>query len=424
MTTKGKWMKFHLAGMAALALVAGGLLSSPAAAAETTYVVTPADMGGDWYPADTRPPGTGTFENGPASPPLGTGSYELQTLTNPEKVQLFTDLYDGIGLDEFNAISYWAYRDPASTGFEAGVAALNMRVSLDGDESPDAYMVYEPYQDQGNAAVQTGVWQEWDAFRGGAAKWWINTGAGGCGQATPCTFSTILSQFPDATVAEGPNCGTGGLTSPCPGSLGFNQGSFNSGIISNVDALTLSTGDSMAHFDFELVQPDTDGDGVTDDIDNCPGVANPDQADTDGDTIGDACEADSDGDGVIDDADNCPADANADQADLDGDSIGDACDSDRDGDGVNNGDDAFPDDPSESADSDSDGIGDNADNCDNAANPDQADTDQDGAGDACDTKPFPTTKDECKNGGWMNFNGIYTFKNQGACVSFVTSKKK
>jgi hypothetical protein len=112
-------------------------------------------------------------------------------------------------------------------------------------------MVYEPYQDQGNAAVQTGVWQEWDAYNGGAARWWINTGAGGCGQATPCTWSAIVAAFPDATIEEGVNCGPGGVTSPCPGSLGLNQGSFNSGIISNADALFVSVDGSKTTFDFE-----------------------------------------------------------------------------------------------------------------------------------------------------------------------------
>ena len=37
---------------------------------------------------------------------------------------------------------------------------------------------------------------------------------------------------------------------------------------------------------------DSDGDGIPDDEDNCPDVANPDQLDTDGDGIGDACEPD------------------------------------------------------------------------------------------------------------------------------------
>jgi hypothetical protein len=35
---------------------------------------------------------------------------------------------------------------------------------------------------------------------------------------------------------------------------------------------------------------DSDGDGVPDAVDNCPNTPNPDQADTDGNGIGDACE--------------------------------------------------------------------------------------------------------------------------------------
>ena len=41
-----------------------------------------------------------------------------------------------------------------------------------------------------------------------------------------------------------------------------------------------------------------------------------------------------------------------------------------------------------------------------------------------DAQPFPTSKDQCKNGGWRNYGS--RFKNQGACVSFVATggKKK
>jgi Tol biopolymer transport system component len=45
---------------------------------------------------------------------------------------------------------------------------------------------------------------------------------------------------------------------------------------------------------------DTDGDGVNDPVDNCPSVVNADQANADGDGLGDACDPDRDGDGVDD----------------------------------------------------------------------------------------------------------------------------
>jgi hypothetical protein len=83
-----------------------------------------------------------------------------------------------------------------------------------------------------------------------------------------------------------------------------------------------------------LATSDSDGDGVSDDADNCPEVANANQADLDGDEVGDACDPDVDGDEVANEADNCPLDANRDQADTDGDGAGDACDGDLDNDGV------------------------------------------------------------------------------------------
>ena len=55
---------------------------------------------------------------------------------------------------------------------------------------------------------------------------------------------------------------------------------------------------------------DSDSDGVVDAADNCPLTANADQADLDGDGIGDVCDPliDSDGDLVADDAGQLPAD--------------------------------------------------------------------------------------------------------------------
>ena len=120
---------------------------------------------------------------------------------------------------------------------------------------------------------------------------------------------------------------------------------------------------NLFEIEFCVAYSDTDGDGITDFVDNCPETANADQGDLDNDGIGDVCDDDVDGDGVANTTDNCPEIANSDQADLDNDGIGDICDDDVDGDGVNN----------------------TTDNCEFMVNSDQADLDMDGIGDVCDT---------------------------------------
>lgn len=109
-------------------------------------------------------------------------------------------------------------------------------------------------------------------------------------------------------------------------------------------------------------------------------------------------DSDDDGDGVPNGNDNCPATPNPDQLDTDGDGVGNACD----------------------ADDDNDGVADTADNCPLNSNPDQADFDLDGIGDACDAQTGPpSTKEQCKNDGWRRFNFPRTFSNQGDCLRFL-----
>ena len=86
----------------------------------------------------------------------------------------------------------------------------------------------------------------------------------------------------------------------------------------------------------DVSQLDPDDDGVVNADDNCPAVANEDQADADEDGVGDLCDddfvaveaEDADGDGIPDADDNCMDDSNANQADEDEDGVGDVCDED------------------------------------------------------------------------------------------------
>lgn len=117
---------------------------------------------------------------------------------------------------------------------------------------------------------------------------------------------------------------------------------------------------------------DEDFDGILDSADNCQTKQNPDQADSDSDGAGNACDSepygpdpDHDSFGAV--VDNCPTVQNPIQIDSDDDGIGDACD-------------PLPQGP----DDDHDGAGIQVDNCLNVPNPGQEDTDRDGFGDACD----------------------------------------
>ncbi|MBI4238107.1 MAG: thrombospondin type 3 repeat-containing protein [Deltaproteobacteria bacterium] len=137
--------------------------------------------------------------------------------------------------------------------------------------------------------------------------------------------------------------------------------------------------------EYTLGLPDCDDDldHVANGTDNCGAADNPDQADFDGDSIGDACDDDEDGDSVTNDNDNCLSLVNSDQANSDDDASGDACDSDDDGDSVADG----------------------SDNCPLLANASQTDTDADTIGDDCDLDLTPAL--------WLRADGGVTKDGSG-----------
>ena len=235
-------MKRHLAASAALAIAVTGLLASPAAAAETETVNqidvvrqpenTPPTAKWVLYTRAGTPPTAGAFVNGPATPPLGTGSLQLTTATGAEKVFLFNYDHVGTPLGDVDDISYSTYRQAGSA---QQVAALNLQVDYNGD-APGGFttLVFEPVYNTDQGAVVTGEWQDWTAT--GSGIWWSTQPINGqCAGATVACFRTwdqIVADNPDAVI-------TGGV--------GVNQGSGNPGLVSNVDAFTFGE----TTYDFE-----------------------------------------------------------------------------------------------------------------------------------------------------------------------------
>ena len=179
-----------------------------------------------------------------------------------------------------------------------------------------------------------------------------------------------------------------------------------------------------------LYETDLDFDGVLDGADNCPKLANIDQANLDGDAFGDLCDDDDDNDGVDDHVDDCPTGEVGWASNANSDHDGDGCrdineDFDDDEDGVFDINDLCPRGPvgwvsteendMESdgcADIDTDGDGwvDQADNCPATANANQADLDNDDVGDVCDADKdgdgISIPDDNCPNdlNPWVSFS--------------------
>jgi hypothetical protein len=188
----------------------------------------------------TRPgTATGAFTVGPANPPKGVGSLELQTPLPTDKITLFNYDHVGTSLTSINGMGYSTYRDPSSvTTHPAQVPSINIQVDYNGS-APGGFttLVFEPVYNTGQGTVTPGIWQTWDAYAGGGAIWWSSQPINGC-MIPPCyqPWSTIVNNNPNAVIVGG---------------YGVNQGSGNGGLTASTDALKLSYDDLCLLYDFE-----------------------------------------------------------------------------------------------------------------------------------------------------------------------------
>lgn len=164
--------------------------------------------------------GYGTFVEGPATPPVGTGSVELNSFycapaPKPLYVmggtEIYTHQFGGTRLADIRVLRYStyvhqaAYADVQATVQPSTVApSLQMGYSRNFSDVRSAYfssegrLIFEPHLSVSGQAVLVGRWQTWNALPG---KWWATGPLGSsCPQYSPCTLQQVLVAAPNLTI--------------------------------------------------------------------------------------------------------------------------------------------------------------------------------------------------------------------------------
>lgn len=248
--------------LAPTASMAASVITPANLAANNWSFVDRGPVGG--YEPGTNPSGVGQLVNGPASPPLGTGSAELKTDNSVSTVtgqELRNTGYAGTRLDAITALTYWAY-DVSNNGnlVTNQFPYLTVSVSTTGGLVADDYIAFEPpYQsppthnaaitDQAAPAFDT--WQMWDALAGG---WWSQNGNAGCNPGSSvCPLSDYLAAFPNATLAN-ETTGGGATLGAIRLAVGYTSGPLDV-LEGYVDALTIGINGVDTTYDFEAGAP-------------------------------------------------------------------------------------------------------------------------------------------------------------------------
>jgi uncharacterized repeat protein (TIGR01451 family) len=230
------------------AMVAGGVLCLLGVAAPSLaqFTVSPGNLG-PWQEQNTACAGSNTgstgFENGPGTPPLGTGSGRLAVGGNGDSFNTFryTGL-DAVLLAQLTELRYGTYVQTPGSGSEAPYVILD--VDLDGDATFENQLFSEP-ANQGT--VTPGGWQSWNALTG---SWSLTLGG------ATFTLASYIATNPTARIV---NTGTGDggfrVASGCGGAgwVGF---------VGNFDAVAIGVNDKTTTFNFEGQLPEISIDDV------------------------------------------------------------------------------------------------------------------------------------------------------------------
>jgi hypothetical protein len=248
-----------------IALTAAGLFTGSIAFAGT-IVVTPGSMDGwAFYSTDSSGTvGTGSaitgMVNGPATPPLGSGSAHLETGpgAGDGSAQLRNSSYVGTSLASLTALSYSTY---ATAWNDSQLPWLRLYVAFNGDVNYDDRLVFEPTYSSSGAgngdpspqpSVLLNTWQSWDVLNGMVYSD-LNGGPG----SSAITFAQYLLDHPTATIVSDNGQGIGGIR------LTAGLASAGNNFDTYVDDFTIGTAAGTTTYDFELTPSSAPDTGAT-----------------------------------------------------------------------------------------------------------------------------------------------------------------
>lgn len=176
------------------------------------------------------------FEPGPATPAAGDGSATLR-VDDDGRASFGTMLYQGTPLSTITQLSYESYSSSALT-----LASPTLQFDVDYD-STDTDTTYQGrLVSEHSGPVVADAWVTNNPLAG---RWWATRepGQSVCPQGAPCTWSQVLTLFPNAAIRD---------DYIQRGALLFRLGGpIAGGAVTSVDNFTISVGFPSTTYDFE-----------------------------------------------------------------------------------------------------------------------------------------------------------------------------
>jgi hypothetical protein len=244
---------------AILVAAVAGVLALGGLAQASTLVVSPGNME-NWtfyttfasgaIPAIGIPTGTAEMVEGPATPPLDSGSAHLATgIGDGDQSAQLRNATDWVGtkITDLTALSYSTY-GTAWNGQQ--LPYLTIWLDNDNNGTRDDRLWFEPAYSPSQGAVALNTWQTWNCLTG---LWYDDLGLDGSG---PGSNAKPLS----AIMALEPNAGANTKiinAAPDVGGIRLAVGFASQGntFDANVDAFTIGTAAGTTIYNFEVPEP-------------------------------------------------------------------------------------------------------------------------------------------------------------------------